>query len=144
MEESSRPNRGFSLIELLIVMVIIGMLAALVGPRFWGQTDKARQRSAKAQITNFETALDVYRLDTGRYPDGDQGLKALRTRPAGAGKWDGPYLPKEIPADPWGNPYEYRMPGEHGEYDILSYGADGQPGGEGNDMDIVSWKDLEG
>lgn len=136
-------ERGFTLIELLIVMVILGLLAALVGPKMFGHTDKARQKAAKSQIALFETAVDAYRLDVGRFPTTEQGLKALREKPNGATKWDGPYLPKEIPPDPWGNAYVYKSPGEHGDYDILAYGADGQPGGEGNDMDIVSWKGLE-
>lgn len=135
-------ERGFTLIELLIVMVILGLLAALVGPRMFGKTGKARQKAAKAQISLFETAMDTYRLDVGKFPTTDQGMKVLRERPENEPKWDGPYLPKEIPLDPWGNEYEYRSPGEHGDYDIVSYGADGVPGGEGEGADIVSWKNL--
>lgn len=135
-------ERGFTLIELLIVMVILGLLAALVGPKMFGHTDKARQKAAQSQISLFETAIDAYRLDVGRFPTTEQGLKALREKPTGAAKWDGPYLPKEIPPDPWGNIYVYKSPGEHSDYDIIAYGADGQPGGEGNDMDIVNWKGL--
>lgn len=142
MLKRDRKDSGFTLIELLIVMVILGLLAALVGPRMFGKTGKARQKAAKAQISLFETALDTYRLDVGKFPTTDQGMKVLRERPENEAKWDGPYLPKETPLDPWGNPYDYRSPGEHGDYDILSYGADGAPGGEGEGEDIVNWKNL--
>ena len=135
-------EKGFTLVELLIVMVIIGLLAALVGPRFFGKVGKSKQKAAKAQISLLETALDTYRLDVGKYPTTDMGLQALREKPDGAEKWDGPYLSKELPLDPWGNPYQYRSPGEHGDYDLISYGADGSPGGEDEDIDIVNWKDI--
>jgi len=135
-----REAAGFTLIELLIVMVIIGLLAALVGPRMFGKVGKSRQKAAKAQITLFETALDTYRLDTSRYPTNDMGLSALRSKPDSVERWDGPYLSKEIPRDPWGNAYDYKYPGEHGEYDIISFGADGNPGGQDEDADVVSWK----
>jgi general secretion pathway protein G len=144
MKIKKTGNRGFTLIELLIVMVILGLLAALVGPRMFGKVGKSRQRAAKAQITLFETALDTYRLDTSKYPTTNQGLEALRTRPSGVERWDGPYLPKAVPMDPWGHPYEYRYPGEHGDYDIISYGADGTAGGDDENMDIVSWQGIEG
>jgi general secretion pathway protein G len=137
-----RKDSGFTLVELLIVMVIIGLLAALVGPKMFGKVGKSKQKAAKAQITLFETALDTYRLDVGKYPTTDMGLEALRTQPDGIEKWDGPYLSKEIPMDPWGHPYEYRSPGEHGEYDLISMGADGGLGGEEEDLDIVSWKGI--
>lgn len=144
MKPIAKPGqKGFSLIELLIVMTILGLLAALVGPKLFRHVDTSKQKDAKAQISLFETAVDLYRLDMGRFPTTEQGLKALRENPDGSEKWNGPYLPKEIPLDPWGNSYVYRSPGEHGDYDILSYGADNQPGGEGNDMDIVSWKNLD-
>ena len=133
-------EKGFTLIEVLIVMVILGLLAALVGPRMFGKTGKAKQKAAKSQITLFETAIDAYRLDVGKFPP---DLNALRQKPDGVDKWDGPYLPKEIPLDPWGNPYEYKVPGENSDYDIISYGADGRAGGEKEDQDIVSWKDIE-
>lgn len=142
MKKKKLGKQGFTLIELLIVMVIIGLLAALVGPRMFSKVGKSKQKAAKAQISLFETALDTYRLDVGKYPLGEQGLQALRVKPDEEEKWDGPYLPKDIPLDPWGHPYIYRSPGEHGDYDIISYGADGRPGGEGEDADIVNWRDL--
>lgn len=138
---NNKDERGFTLIELLIVMVILGLLAALVGPRMFGKSDKAKQDSALSQISLFKSAIDIYRLDVGKFPTSDQGLEALRAAPQGAEKtWDGPYLSGEVPLDPWGNPYHYKHPSEHGDYEIVSYGADGQPGGEGLDADIVSWK----
>ena len=137
-------QKGFSLIELLIVMVILGLLAALVGPRMFGKVDKSKQKAAKTQIALFETSLDMYRLDMGKYPTTEQGLKALRTKPEEADTWDGPYIPKDIPLDPWGHEYLYKSPGDNGDYDIISMGADGNIGGEGIDKDIVSWQDIEG
>lgn len=135
-------KRGFTLVEILVVIIIIGLLAALVGPRLFGKVGVAKQKAAKAQIELFGTALDAFRLDVGRYPTTEEGLKALREKPSGVEKWDGPYLPKEIPLDPWGRPYVYRSPGEHGEYDLISYGRDGVEGGQGEDEDIVNWKDI--
>lgn len=137
-----KTDKGFSLLELLIVMVILGLLAGLVGPKFFKQEEKGRQKTAKSQIALFETAIDTFRLDAGKFPTTEQGLQSLRVKPDGMDKWDGPYLPKDVPLDPWGNPYVYKYPGEHGDYDILSYGADGAPGGEGVNTDIVSWKDI--
>jgi len=133
-----RPN-GFTLIELLIVMVILGLLAALVAPKMFQKVGSSKQKAAKAQIAMFATALDAYRLDVGNYPDADQGLEGLRKNP-GKDTWDGPYLPKDIPPDPWGKPYVYRFPGEHGDYDLLSLGADGEEGGEGENADVASWE----
>lgn len=134
-----KDNRGFSLIELLIVMVILGLLASLVGPKMFGKLGKAKQGTAKAQIEMLGAALDAYRLDMGAYPP--VGLGSLVENHSGSEKWDGPYLTKKkIPEDPWGEEYIYTFPGEHGEYDLYSYGADRQPGGEGENADIVSWE----
>jgi len=130
---------GFTLLELLVVMVIIGMLAAYVGPRFFSQIGKSEIKAARAQIDALEKAFDQYRLDVGRYPSTEQGLAALQTQPAGVSKWGGPYLKKAVPNDPWGNPYVYIQPGQHGEFDLLSYGKDGQPGGSGEAEDIGNW-----
>jgi len=140
--EKKKRREGFTLIELLIVMVILGLLAALVGPRMFGKVGSSKLKAAKVQISLLETALDTYRLDVGKYPTTDQGLEVLRTKPSDVEKWDGPYLPKDVPMDPWGKPYVYRSPGEHGDFDIISYGADGRQGGEGEDADVVSWKDV--
>lgn len=137
-----KGEKGFTLIEVLIVMVILGLLAALVAPRMFGKVGKSRQKAAKSQIALFETALDTYRLDVGKYPTTEQGLEALRVKPEDAERWDGPYLPKEIPADPWGHAYVYRSPGENGDFDIISLGGDGKDGGEGEDEDVVNWKGL--
>jgi general secretion pathway protein G len=141
-EKIGQKERGFTLVEILVVIIIIGLLAALVGPRLFGKVSTAKQKAAKAQIELFGTALDTFRLDVGRYPTTEEGLKALREKPSGVDGWQGPYLQKEIPSDPWGRPYIYKSPGEHGEYDLISYGRDGVEGGEGEDQDIVSWKDI--
>ena len=137
-----KNKNGFTLIELLIVMVILGLLAALVGPRMFGKVGKSKQKAAKAQMALLETSLDTYRLDVGKYPTTDQGLNALRVQPDSAGKWDGPYLAKEVPLDPWGHPYEYQSPSENGDFEIMAYGADGSSGGEGEDADIFNWKEV--
>lgn len=131
---------GFTLIELLVVMVIIGLLATLVAPRFLRQEAKAKIKVAGAQIELLGTALDTFRLDVGRYPTTQEGLEALNRQPGGLARWDGSYLKKEVPLDPWGKSYVYRSPGEHGPYDLISYGADGLLGGEKDNRDIASWK----
>lgn len=136
-----RSQAGVTLIEMLVVVTIIALFAALVVPRMMGQADKARRVSAHAQINSFMTALGAYKLDTGTYPSSEQGLAALRTKPEGLNNWNGPYLPMDIPNDPWGRAYVYKYPGDHGEEpDVISYGLDGQPGGDGNNADIVNWK----
>jgi len=135
-----RNDSGFTLVELLVVMIIIGLLAALVGPRFIRQEEKAKVKAAQAQIELLSTALDTFRLDVGRYPTTQEGLEALRTQPGGVERWDGPYLKKDVPVDPWGKPYVYKSPGDHGPFDILSYGADGTAGGDGDNRDITSWE----
>ena len=135
-----RGNRGVTLIELLVVMVILGLIAAVATQTFFKKVDTANRTSAKNQITELEGALDLFRLDAGRYPTAEEGLQALRTRPNGLETWDGPYLKKDLPLDPWKKPFIYRRPGQHGDFDLLSLGADGLEGGEGNDADIVSWK----
>ncbi|MCW5893809.1 MAG: type II secretion system major pseudopilin GspG [bacterium] len=132
---------GFSLIEIMVVMVIIGLLMALVGPNLIGRSEKAKVQSAAIQIERLGTVLDTYRLDVGRYPTTQEGLQVLVVRPMGIDRWDGPYLNKgEVPMDPWGRPYQYRSPGEGGRpYDLWSLGADGSPGGSGEARDITSW-----
>ncbi|MBC5784462.1 type II secretion system major pseudopilin GspG [Ramlibacter sp. USB13] len=137
---SSKPARGFTLLELLVVMVIIGLLAAYVAPRYFSQVGRSEVRSAQAQIAALRNALDAYRLDVGSYPSTEQGLAALSARPQGATRWNGPYLQRAVPPDPWGRPYQYRAPGQHGEYDLLSLGKDGQPGGSDEAADITSWQ----
>lgn len=131
--------KGFTLLELLVVMVILGLLAGYVGPKYFSQVGKSEVKVARAQIDAFDKALDQYRLDTGHYPSTAQGMSALSTKPSNESKWDGPYLKKAVPPDPWGNAYQYRQPGEHGEYDLFSYGKDGQPGGNGEAADITNW-----
>ena len=133
-------KKGLTLIELMVVIVILGLLAALVAPKMFGRLGESKQKAAKAQIELFGTALDSFRLDVGKYPSTSEGLQALRVSPSGVENWKGPYLPKEIPLDPWGQQYQYRSPGEHGEYDLYSFGADKAAGGEGENADVVSWK----
>ena len=144
MSEARRRRSGqagITLIEMLVVMTIIALFVALVGPAMFKKSDAARVTAARAQIHNFQTALGAYKLDTGLFPSTEQGLQALRAKPADVNQWAGPYMPQDIPKDPWGNDYGYKYPGEHGdEPDIVSYGHDGKPEGEGLDADIVSWK----
>lgn len=135
--KTTRSISGFTLLELLVVVAIIGLLAAYVGPRYFSQLGKSESAVAKAQIEAFAKALDQYRLDVGRFPTTEQGLAALVSSP-GHKKWNGPYLAKDLPADPWGNPYRYRSPAAKGDYEILSYGKDGLPGGVADDADITN------
>ena len=146
MNKSKRTRRqagqsGVTLIEMMVVVTIIALFAALVLPKMMHQADRAKITSAHAQINAYLTALGSYKLDTGVFPTTDQGLQALRQKPEDVENWQGPYLQKEIENDPWQHPYVYRFPGEHGdEPDIVSLGADGAPGGDGINADIVSWK----
>jgi general secretion pathway protein G len=152
LEESRRfparrllPQSGVTLIELLVVVTIIALFAALVGPRLFKHVGKSRTTAAKAQINAFQTALGVYKLDTSSFPTTAQGLDALRKKPDGVERWDGPYLPQDIPLDPWGHAYVYKFPGDHGdEPDVISYGADGKSGGDGEDADVLSWTSKSG
>ena len=141
MRPRAKPGRpvgrsGFTLLELLVVMVIIGLLAGLIGPRFFSQIGKSEVQIARAQIDAIEKALDQYRIDTGRYPNAQQGLAALQVKPDDEPRWAGPYLKKEAPLDPWGRAYLYRAPGSRGDFDLLSLGKDGQPGGQGDAQDV--------
>lgn len=131
-----RRQAGFTLLELLVVVAIIGLLAAFVGPRLFGNVSKSEITTAKAQIEAFSRALESYRLDTGKFPDTSLGLQALVVRPADSPKWNGPYLQKEVPLDPWGTPYSYKNPGTSRDFDIISLGRDGSPGGTGEDADL--------
>ena len=140
LNQAMKNQAGFTLVELIVVVIIIGLLAGLVVPQFIKQEEKATAKAAKAQIELFGTALDTFRLDVGRYPNSQEGLSALMQKPGGVDRWDGPYLRKDLPPDPWGKPYVYKSPGDHGVYDIISYGADGVPGGDGNNRDITSWE----
>jgi general secretion pathway protein G len=130
---------GFTLLELLVVMVIIGLLAGFVAPRYFAQVGKSQVKVAKAQIDALDKALDQFRIDVGRYPSSEEGLQALVVAPTGEPNWSGPYLKKAVPMDPWGRAYVYAEPGSHGDFDLLSYGKDGRPGGSGEDADITNW-----
>jgi len=136
--KNRRYEAGFTLLELLVVVLIIGLLASYVGPKYFSQIGKSEATAAKAQIEAYAKAVDNFRLDIGRFPTTEEGLAALTTRPADGDKWNGPYLRKDVVPDPWGHAYLYRAPGTKSEYEILSYGRDGQPGGTGLDADITS------
>ena len=141
MRRKNRRQAGVTLIEMMVVVTIIALFAALVLPKMIGQADKGRKTAARAQINAYLTALGSYKLDTGVYPTTEQGLEALRVKPEGINNWQGPYTDKDISNDPWGHAYLYKFPGDHGDDpDIISYGGDGQPGGDGINADIVSWK----
>lgn len=132
----NKLNEGFTLLELLVVIVIIGLLAGYVAPRYFSQVGRSEVQVARAQIESLEKALDQYRLDVRRYPSADEGLEALVAKPAGSANWQGPYLKKAVPSDPWGRAYVYRVPGEKAEFELVSFGRDGKPGGTGEDADI--------
>jgi general secretion pathway protein G len=138
-DASRSAASGFTLLELLVVMVIIGLLAGFVAPRYFSQVGKSEVNVARAQIDALEKALEQFRLDVDRYPTTEEGLAALQQAPQGVNGWLGPYLKKAVPLDPWGRPFIYREPGEHGEIDLYSYGKDGRPGGTGVDADITNW-----
>jgi general secretion pathway protein G len=135
-----QSQRGITLIEMLVVVVIIGLFVGLVGLNMFKRADDAKRTAARANISTFMQALGLYKLDTGTFPATEQGLNALRVKPEDVPQWAGPYLKADVPLDPWGSPYQYKYPGEHGDDpDVISLGADRQPGGEGNNADIVSW-----
>jgi general secretion pathway protein G len=136
---SLNKEKGFTLLELLVVMVIIGLLAGYVGPKYFAQIGKSEVKAARAQMDALGKAIDQFRLDVGRYPSTEEGLASLITRPSNLPKWDGPYLTKSVPVDPWGNPYAYKAPGDHGDYDLISLGKDGRSGGDGDNADINNW-----
>jgi len=140
LKQTSKGQSAFTLIELLVVLVILGLLAGLVGPRVLRYLGGAKSDTAQLQIEELGAGLDLYHLEIGRYPNNDEGLRALTSAPSGVSRWNGPYLKKkDVPLDPWGNSYQYKYPGENGDYDLYSLGRDNVEGGEGEDADVVSW-----
>lgn len=135
----SAQQAGFTLLELLVVLVILGLLVGYVAPKYFAQLGKSEVKTARAQLGALEKALDQYRLDVGHYPTSEQGLASLNVAPGGENRWAGPYLQKAVPNDPWGRPYIFKSPGEHGDFDLYSLGKDGQPGGSDDNVDIVNW-----
>ena len=141
MRSHRRSRAGFTLIELLVVLVILGLLAGLVGPQVMKYVGSSKTKTARLQVEDLAAALDMYRLEVGRYPTTEEGLEALVASPPGVSNWNGPYLKKKrVPADPWGNPYQFRSPGENGPFDVYSLGADNAAGGEGENQDVASWE----
>lgn len=140
MTRKRSTQHGFTLLELLVVLVVLGLLAGIVAPRYFSQLGRSEAKVARAQIEGLAKALDLYRLEVGRYPSSEQGLQALVSAPSDESRWSGPYLQKKVPDDPWGHAYLYRHPGENGEYDLFSLGKDGQPGGDGENAEITSWQ----
>ncbi len=139
--QPSRREAGFTLIELMVVLAILVLLVGLVGPRVIGIFSKAKPQVARVQLHELGASLDHFYLDVGRYPTTEEGLRALTQRPGNLNTWSGPYLSKGVPKDPWGHDYVYKSPGDHGPYDLMSYGADGSPGGEGENADITNWEE---
>lgn len=137
LSHSARRPRGFTLLELLVVLVVLGLLVSIVGPRYFNQLGKSEAKAAQAQLASIAKALDLYRVDVGRYPSTEQGLASLSAAPPNEARWRGPYLQKAVPADPWGRAYVYKSPGEHGDFDLLSYGKDGAPGGNDDNADVT-------
>ena len=135
-----RLEQGITLVEMLVVLAIIGLLAGLVGPAVLNQLGGAKSKTASVQIKDFEQSLEIFKLDVGRFPSTEEGLSALVEKPSNVVGWNGPYLKSGVPQDPWKKPYQYKMPGDHGEYDIFTYGQDGVPGGDGENADIGSWQ----
>ncbi len=139
IKQKFRRQAGFTLMELLVVLAILGLLMGLVGPQVLNQLSGAKLKTAAIQIKDLEQALEMYKLDVGRFPTTDQGLAALSNKPSNASGWNGPYLKSRVPQDPWKTDYHYKYPGEHGDLDIYTYGQDGTPGGDGEDSDVSSW-----